>query len=368
MKVGLVGHYDIDHPKEAIVRRSLQSAGIEVVECLAQKDFLGHGFRKLPTLPGVARDLWKQVRAADCDAVIVAHGNNVLVPFLRMQSKSRETPIILDGFDPQYIHAMLRGDSWLKTKLVWLVEKMSFVTSDTIVVVADAMRDVFVDTYGVKSDKLVVVPCGADEARWYNNGQTSGESRSDFRVVYWGRFHAHHGVDAILEAAQQLEAEGVEFVVAGGGRGREELVEFVRIKGVGNITFPGFLPDEDLRALVSSADVCLGFLSEETPAQNSISWKVSEALAMGKAVITVRSPATQETFTHKENIYMIGAGSGRALADGIRELKEDASLRKKLEREGHALYQEHYSEQALGRKLRGIIETSISDSLQEQRD
>jgi glycosyltransferase involved in cell wall biosynthesis len=368
VKVCLVGQYDIDHPKEAIIRRSLRSAGVEVVDCLAKKEILGQGLRKLPALPGVARDIWKQIRAADCDAIIVAHGNNILVPFLRMQSKGQRTPIILDGFDPQYIHAMLRGEPWLKTRLVWLVEKLSFVASDKIIVVADAMRDVYIDTYGVSSDKLVVVPCGADEAKWYNNGQASSESPADFRIVYWGRFHAHHGISVILEAAQQLESERVEFVVAGDGRGRDELVESARGKGVGNIKFPGFLSDQELRALVVSADVCLGFLSEDTPAQNSISWKVSEALAMSKAVITVRSPATQETFIHRENIYMIPAGSGSALAEGILEIKEDGSLRNRLERNGNAYYRDHYSQEALGRSLRGIIEMSISDDLQTQRD
>jgi glycosyltransferase involved in cell wall biosynthesis len=251
---------------------------------------------------------------------------------------------------------------------VWLVEKLSFAASDKIIVVAEAMRDVYVDTYGVRSDKLVVVPCGADEAKWYNNGNASSESPAGFRVVYWGRFHAHHGIGVILEAAQQLESEGVEFVVAGEGRGREELVESARTKGVGNIKFPGFLSDEELRALVVSADVCLGFLSEDTPAQSSISWKVSEALAMSKAVITVQSPAAQETLIHRENIYMIPTGSGNALAEGIREIKKDESLRKRLERNGKAYYRDHYSQEALGRSLRGIIEMSISDSSRTQRD
>ena len=79
-------------------------------------------------------------------------------------------------------------------------------------------------------------------------------------------------------------------------------------------------------------------------------------MGMGKPVITARTPAVEEFFTHKENIFLIPEPYPENLAQAILELKRNKDLREKIAEEGHQLVRREYSPSAIGRTLIRIIE------------
>jgi glycosyltransferase involved in cell wall biosynthesis len=84
-------------------------------------------------------------------------------------------------------------------------------------------------------------------------------------------------------------------------------------------------------------------------------FKVTEALAMAKPVITGRTPAMEEFLTEKENVLFCKMGDSQDLADKILELKNDPLLRKKIAAGGYNTYLEKLTPKVLGANLLNII-------------
>ncbi len=77
---------------------------------------------------------------------------------------------------------------------------------------------------------------------------------------------------------------------------------------------------------------------------------------MKKPVITARTPAAEEFFHHKKDIYFCDPPYPKSLVSAILALKADARLRRSLAEKGYHLVKERYSPQALGRILLDLVE------------
>jgi glycosyltransferase involved in cell wall biosynthesis len=95
-------------------------------------------------------------------------------------------------------------------------------------------------------------------------------------------------------------------------------------------------------------------------------------MALGKAVITARTPAAEEFFIHRKNIFFCDREDRSSLAQAILELKGDRGLREKIAGEGFELVWEKYRPGAIGSTLKGILEESAGRNLEQdetsQRD
>jgi glycosyltransferase involved in cell wall biosynthesis len=84
---------------------------------------------------------------------------------------------------------------------------------------------------------------------------------------------------------------------------------------------------------------------------------VFQSLAVGAPVVTARTPAAEEFFTHRENIYFCDEPLAGSLALAILELKRDAALRDGIASAGARLIRERYSARTIGRRLLDILES-----------
>jgi glycosyltransferase involved in cell wall biosynthesis len=80
---------------------------------------------------------------------------------------------------------------------------------------------------------------------------------------------------------------------------------------------------------------------------------------MKAPVITARTPAVEEFFSHRENIFLCSEPFPDSLAQAILELKEDEALRRKIAENGHELVQKNYAPAAIGRSLLRILDQYI---------
>jgi glycosyltransferase involved in cell wall biosynthesis len=77
-------------------------------------------------------------------------------------------------------------------------------------------------------------------------------------------------------------------------------------------------------------------------------------------VITARTPAAEEFFTHGENILLCGEPYAETIADAVLALKKDAALGERIAAGGHRLARERFTPMALASALKNMIKTMSS--------
>ena len=148
----------------------------------------------------------------------------------------------------------------------------------------------------------------------------------------------------------------VRFKLIGSGQTREAARRLVEGYGLRNVEFAGWRSLEDLPARIAAADVSLGIFGRTEKAGRVVPHKLFQALGMGKAVITARTPAAEEFFVDREHLVFCDEPLAESLAGAVLELKSDAALRERIARNGHALVAEEFSPRATARLLMEIVE------------
>jgi glycosyltransferase involved in cell wall biosynthesis len=330
-----------------------------VLECNCEIKHSGQGRgNALFYLPKLYYCLIQKVRTLDgaFDYFLIPQNNRLVVPLAFLLSRLLNKQVIIDAFDIAQETALLRGRSRVEAKLRFWIEKMALHLADRVLALTEEFKKQYVQLHSLDPSKVSILPPGADETKFFHLERPS-TSRDDFLVLYWGNYLPHHGVSTIVQAAELLaEHEDIRFVLAGDGFEREEIHHFVRERNLSQVEITGFISDQKLMSLIADAYVCLGVFSKNIKAQCSITNKVSEAMAIGRAVITTESPATKSIFKSREEVYLVPPENPRVLADAILTLKVDPSLRLRLEQKGRKYFENHFSENALGERLVDILQ------------
>ena len=360
-KVCFFGDFDPDYPREAVVRRALRRAGATVFECncAIKHSAKGRGGGLLYVPRAYRALLLRSSQYRDrITHFYVPHNNHTIVPLAWLLARKNGAAVIVDAFDPAFQIALLHGRGEMEARLRSWTERVALSMADRVLVTTDEFRVLYTEMHGLNPARIRVIPPGADEMKFRARDRL-GLRDDGFSVLYWGRFHRHHGVRTIIQAAELLTGhDGIRFDLVGDGLEADGARRLASELNLGNVRFHGFTGDEELVDSIERADVCLGLLSQHVCAQCSITNKVSEALAMGKAVITAESPATKRVFSHRQHAYLVQPENPRALAEAILELQADEQLRERLGREGKQLYTDQLSEQAIARLLARVLATT----------
>jgi len=195
--------------------------------------------------------------------------------------------------------------------------------------------------YSITPDRFVRIPPAADEDRFYPR---DAPKRAVFTALYWGNFLPHHGVDVMLDAAAILKKESsIEFVFLGAGPYKAIAEAYAAEQSLFDVRFEGFVNQPELHEWIGRSHVCLGVFSEDVRALASITNKVCEAAASGKAIITEDSPPIHQRFTEQESIITVPPGSPDALAVTLESLQKKPERVAQLEMMSLAVNQREFS-------------------------
>jgi glycogen synthase len=158
-----------------------------------------------------------------------------------------------------------RHQGWLPGDLSHAIHRLEWrltVDARRVVVCSDAMRREVEMLFGEPSDDLDVVPAGLDAAAWRAPARARREARDRYAddgplLVTASRLEWEKGVHTLLDALPRLRRRfpGVRLVVAGRGSQADALAEQARRRRLGRaVSFVGWLPEDDLAALLGAAD------------------------------------------------------------------------------------------------------------------
>lgn len=165
--------------------------------------------------------------------------------------------------------------------------------------------------------KVHVVHCGLDQ-------EFLDAPVTDFplepRLLFIGRLSEQKGTQLLVEAANQLKEEGLEFelVLVGDGPMRSELERLIKAYGLDdNVILAGWKNDAEVRqAIRDSRALVMASFAEGLPVV------IMESLSMGRPVLSTNVAGVAELVKPGETGWLVPAGSVAGLAAAMREVLE----------------------------------------------
>jgi glycosyltransferase involved in cell wall biosynthesis len=239
------------------------------------------------------------------------------------------------------------------------IDRWAFRSSDLLIADTRAHKEYYGRDFGLDPLKVGVVPVGFDD-RVFSAAlrKIRPADGAPFTVLFFGSFLPLHGVTDVIEAARLVfEADpSVRFHFVGAGQTLSSVQARAAGLGLSNIHFEGWLSQKDLAETAARlADVCLGIFGRTEKAARVVPHKVFQAMALGKPVVTARTPAVEELFIDRENVLFCGREYPLTLAAAILELKRDRALRETIAQRGQDLVWQKYHPAALGAVLRDFL-------------
>ena len=137
--------------------------------------------------------------------------------------------------------------------------------------------------------------------------------------LYVGRLDGEKGVDVLLRAMRLLDRDDMILGIVGKGAARPALEELARALGLGaRAVFVGFVPDEDLAALLNSADVFV-----MPSAAELLSIATLEAMACARPVVVARAHALPELVSDGDNGYLFTPGDAADAAECLARVADE---------------------------------------------
>ena len=195
-----------------------------------------------------------------------------------------------------------------------------------IVVSENAKKDAL--TYSnLKEEQLYAVHNGINFYQFFPK-ENANKNNGPFQLAYAGGLGPRKNLNLLLEACTILESRGVDYrlKIAGNHPDRTpypKLAEELKLK---NITFSGFVPDEDMNDFYNDADLFV-----YTSRYEGFGFAPLEAMAAGTPVITTPGGSLDEVSGKGAELVEYNK---EALAEAIISMEESETKRKDLSIKG----------------------------------
>jgi glycosyltransferase involved in cell wall biosynthesis len=345
------GTYERGYPRNAQVISCLRRAGVEVRE--RHEPVWDGREHKWRASAGVALRLaaaearLRRPPEEPFDVVLVGYPGHLDLPAAQHAAWGR--PVV---FNPLVSLAdTLVGDRGrfrpgsLPARALAALDRRAFRSADLVVADTEAHAALFRE---LGARRVEVCFVGAEE-RLFRPGWKRAEP---FTCLFVGKLIPLHGLETVLAAARL--APELRFRIVGSGQ-LEELLAGTppNVERVAWVDYER-LPDE-----LHRAGCALGIFGTTAKAARVIPNKAFQALACGTPLVTADTPAARELLVDGESALLVPAGDPEALAAAVRRLDGDPALAQRLSEGGLAAYRAQASEDVLGARWRGLVETLL---------
>ena len=215
--------------------------------------------------------------------------------------------------------------TWLEKLELFLYKK-----ADAIISVTNSFKDELISR-GIDGNKIFVILNGVD----HNNYQPTSikdpalsekyNLKNKFVVGYLGTHGLAHGLDVILDAAEQLKQyPNIFFMLVGSGAAKRDLVMNAKKRNLKNILFIDSQPKELMKSYYSLCNISLIHLKNNPLFASVIPSKLFESMAMGLPIIMAlpKGEATKLVDQHKCGV-IISPENSLLLVSSVLELQSN---------------------------------------------
>lgn len=203
---------------------------------------------------------------------------------------------------------------------VWL-ERRTFSASDVVISTNESYKSLALTRGLCHSDDVFVVRNGPDLEKFRPVAPCPDKKYGKkWLVGYVGTISVQEGLETLVEVAELIHRMGrsdVHFTCVGGGPGLPSLRALIAAKGMDEyFNFTGRVSEEELLAILSTADVCV---NPDKPCEmNDISTmiKIAEYMALGKPIVQFDLKEGRHT-AGEASLYADNRNQVRDFADKI---------------------------------------------------
>jgi colanic acid biosynthesis glycosyl transferase WcaI len=277
----------------------------------------------------------------------------------------KRVPFVFEVRDlwPESLAAVGMGDDGsLLHRSLAKIAGFLYSRSDRVVVVTPAFEDYLVEHWHVSREKIVVIENGVETQVFAPDTGTALRTelglQGKFVVSYIGTMGMAHGLDTIIEAAEQLQLSNSEisFLVVGEGAEKERIVELARQRGLSNLRFVDQQPREKIPAYICASDACLVLLKKADLFKTVIPSKMLEFMSCARPVILGVEGQAQIILEEARGGMMIEPENSEALANAIRYLAATPEIAQRLGKNGREYIVRNFSRRQTAEKYIRTLE------------
>jgi len=231
-----------------------------------------------------------------------------------------------------YLAKFGRKDIFYRVML--LLERLTFLTAHMSIATNESYREIALQRGKMHPEQVFIVRSGPDLRRFTPVAPVPAlkEGRA-YLLGYVGVMGKQEGLDLLLQAlahiVEQRGRKDILTVIIGGGTEFESIRKLADELGLHDqVRFPGRIPDEDLIAYLSTADVCVNPDVANDMNDKSTMNKIMEYMALGKPV--VQFDLTEGRRSAAEASLYARRNDPVDLAEKILELLENPSKRREM--------------------------------------
>jgi glycosyltransferase involved in cell wall biosynthesis len=245
------------------------------------------------------------------------------------------TKFVFDHHDinPELYEAKFGRRDLLWRLMVWL-ERRTFRTADVSIATNESYRRIAIERGGMDRSRVFVVRSGPklDRLRVLPPSPELKRGRR-YLVGYVGVMGKQEGIDYLLRAARHIVHDtgrtDVHFGLVGGGTSLDEMKRLAVELGVDDyVTFTGRVPDDELLAMLNTADVCVNPDVANGMNDKSTMNKIMEYMALSKPI--VQFDLTEGRFSAQEASLYAAKNDAQDMARKIVELLDDPQRRRAM--------------------------------------
>jgi glycosyltransferase involved in cell wall biosynthesis len=242
--------------------------------------------------------------------------------------------------------------------------------ADFVVALGRRMAD-RIEAKGVKPESLKILPMwtkGMHEVPDDDNPYLDRFGLQDrFVVLYAGNAGLFHQFEEICACMRRFQHhDDVHFLFVGDGPRRDEIESFARDQDLDNFEYRDYVPREDLKYVLSLADVHLISLRPEISGI-AVPSKLYDSMMSARPVLMVgpRSSETARTIEEGEFGFVVDPSdqSHDAVIDGLVEaletLYQNPARRRVMGAKGSALYAQEYAQEVVCEQWSEFLRSEI---------
>ena len=267
---------------------------------------------------------------------------------------------------PESIRAVGAMRQSVVLDLLEKVELFLYRKADAIVSVTNSFRDTLIRR-GVDGAKITVVTNGVDGSRFTPRPKDEPllarhGLQGKFVAGYIGTHGMAHALDTLLDAAREIQTlpngEGYRFLLLGDGANKAALQARARAEGLDNVIFVDSVPKEEVVRYWSLLDVSIIHLKKTELFTTVIPSKLFECMGMAIPVLHGVAGESAEIVEREEVGLVFEPENVAALCAGLRRLREDGELYRRLQDNGPKAAR-RYDRSVLAGEMLRVIETTV---------
>jgi len=214
------------------------------------------------------------------------------------------------------------------------LERMTYRTADVSLATNESYRRAAIDRGGMPEDRVFVVRSGPDLEKFtrYPRDETWHAGREHL-LVYLGEMCVQDGVDYLVRALRHLRddlgRDDFHCVLVGGGPHQAAIRKYAAEQNVDDLTtFTGFVSDDELCRILSSADLAVDPDPKSPWSDKSTMNKIMEYMYFGLPIASF--DLTENRYSARESAAYAKSNDEMELARTIDRLLDDPERRSRM--------------------------------------